>query len=167
LWAKNWLLLCAYLEGEHGRVVTEGKNTLRYMDRFSHERLAYLLLIVGLSLLNLERRDQASQAFDRARGCSGWWGSVVGAIMERSAPDTLDGRNRNPNIDSETLLLVGEAHLRLGSPDLARQFLDSCEQHSSHRTMTRNLARMRLGELAAQYPSSDTRPRQAHGVSQA
>lgn len=145
LWALNWKLLCRYLKGEYKEVLEEGRGALAMMDQYSADQLAYLLILVSLVQLRIDKNDRAREALTRASSCAGWWGRVCTHILEKGSPDGLS--QGNSNLVSEALFLAGEVLLRMGESELGKEYMLACDRHPSKRVMTRRLALSRLRGL--------------------
>jgi len=83
LWARTWMVLSMYLAGDYEQGLSEARETLKFMDRFSWDRFAYLLVMIALMLLRMNKREKAVEALNRARGCVGWWGTVAGCVLDK------------------------------------------------------------------------------------
>lgn len=147
LWAMNWHILCIYLKGDFERALSEGRETLQYMDKYSSDQLAYLLSIVTMVLLRSGKQELAHEALLRASNCTGWWGTVAGHVLSNGAPDVLVADQHNPNLASEALFMAGELFLRMANGERAAEYFTACDEHPSRRVMTRQLARARLREM--------------------
>ncbi|MBD3240983.1 MAG: protein kinase [Chitinivibrionales bacterium] len=147
LWAENWMLLCAYLRGEHSRVVHDGRQTVQHMDRFSSDQLGYLLLIVALSLCALERKERAQEALTRAASCPGWWGETIKLVCGGCQPAELLREEANPNLVTGALLLAGDLYLRTNRIAQARECYRLCRDHECARVMTKHLAMLRVAQV--------------------
>ncbi len=150
LWALNWLLLCGYLDGDFENTLARGRETLQYMDQYSSDQLAYLLCIVALLLLRLNKPKLAQEALERATKCPGWWSKVVLHVSGRHGAGKLLQVQSNPNLATESLYLAGELHLRLGNGELAVEHFKLCDEHPCRRVMTRQLSRDRLRAIVRQ-----------------
>jgi serine/threonine protein kinase/tetratricopeptide (TPR) repeat protein len=146
LWARNWLVLSMYLTGDYRAAFDSARESMKYLDRYSADRAAYLLFMVALVLLATGKPDKAMEALEKARACSGWWGTVAGCVLGQGSTDALRDASY-PNVESESLFVAGETYLRLNRNDLARPFLEACRDHPSRRAMTRGLALARLAQL--------------------
>jgi tetratricopeptide (TPR) repeat protein len=144
VWAKGWMTLCLYLQGNHERIRKESEDASDYMRNPAMRQVAHLRLILAINDLAIGKIRRGRQLLKTVGKTGGVWAEAALALLEELPADCWEDVEAGPNPVTEALFLIGEGHHWLGNDDLALDYARVCDAHPSCRAFTKRLVQWRL-----------------------